>query len=135
MSRQQRYRYANINRPALRQVDLAGLHLMAPSPFVAAQQNLGLCMLVDGGGDGKRYIAERSRAGWRIIVSAWLVAIVLVVLFTGMGALASRHNAAPHQEALTGAVIPRHDPGVVGPDEMAASDWEERAKAEAYSGW
>jgi hypothetical protein len=81
------------------------------------------------------HIAERSRAGWRIIASAWLVAIVFVILFVGMEALASRHNAPPREENLAGAVIPRHDSGVVGPDEVAASDWEERAKAEAYSAW
>jgi len=92
-------------------------------------------MLVDGGGDGGMHIAERSRAGWRIIASAWLVASVFVILFFGMEALASRHNAAPRGQNLAGVVIPRHDPGVVGPDELAASDWEERAKAEAYSGW
>jgi hypothetical protein len=80
-------------------------------------------------------IAERSFGGWRVVVSAWLVMIVFVVLFAGVEALASRHGTSPHAENLAGAVIPRHDPGSVGPDEVAASDWEERAKAEAYSGW
>jgi hypothetical protein len=80
-------------------------------------------------------IAERSFRGWRIVVSAWLVAIVFVVLFAGVDALASRHAASPRATSLAGVVIPRHDPGFAGPDEVAASEWEERARAEAYSGW
>ena len=78
-------------------------------------------------------IGERSLEGWRIVVSAWLVAIVLVMLLGEV--LASRHSTSPRAESLAGAIIPRHDSGFVGPDEVAASDWEERAKADAYSGW
>jgi hypothetical protein len=80
-------------------------------------------------------IAERSFGGWRVVASAWLVAIVFVMLFAGVQALASRHDASPHKASLAGAVIPRHEPGFTGPDEVAASDWEQRARAEAYSGW
>ncbi len=79
--------------------------------------------------------------GWSIVAAAWLVAIVFVVLFAGVEALACRHGVsrpaarlAP-ETSLAGAVIPRHDPGFVGPDEVAASDWQERTRAEAYSGW
>ena len=79
--------------------------------------------------------AGRSFSGWRIVVSAWVVAIVIAILFAGVEALASRHSASPRAESLAGAVIPRHDAGFLGPDEVAASDWEQRAKAEAYSGW
>ena len=78
-------------------------------------------------------IAERS-VRWRIVVSAWFVAIVFVLLFAGVETLASQH-AAPHPASLAGAIIPRHDPGFVGPDEVAASDWQQRARAEAYSEW
>lgn len=77
----------------------------------------------------------RSFGGWRIAVSAWLVAIALAVLFVGAHALASRNSIFPHEDNLAGAVIPHHDPGSAGPDEVAASDWLERAKAEAYTGW
>jgi hypothetical protein len=73
--------------------------------------------------------------GWSIVASAWLLALVFVVVFAGVEALAGRHRVSPHQPSLTGAVIPRHDPGFAGPDEVAASDWQERARAEAYSGW
>ena len=92
-------------------------------------------MLDDIGSRRGMRIAERSLGGWRIVVSAWLVAIVLVILFAALEALASRHSTSPRAESLAGAIIPRHDSGFVGPDEVAASDWEERAKADAYSGW
>lgn len=79
-------------------------------------------------------VAERSFGGRRTVVSAWFVAIVFVMLFAGIETLASQH-ASPRRASLAGAVIPRHDPGFVGPDEVAASDWQERARVEAYSGW
>ena len=42
----------------------------------------------------------------------------------------------PRQVSLAGAIIPRHhSAGYPGPDEIAASDWQERARAGAYSGW
>jgi hypothetical protein len=82
-------------------------------------------------------IAERSAGGWRIVAAAWLVAIFLVLLFTAADALASRHKklSLSRGSSLAGTVIPRHDAGVPGPDEIAASDWLERVRAEAYSCW
>lgn len=77
----------------------------------------------------------RSFGNWRIAVSAWLIAIALAVLFIGAHGLASRNGIFPREDNLAGAVIPHHDPGFAGPDEVAASDWLERAKAEAYTGW
>jgi hypothetical protein len=82
-----------------------------------------------------RGVGQRSFGTWRIVMSAWLAAIILFVLFAGYQALASRHGISPHAASLAGAVIPRHDPRFFGPDEVAASDWQERAKAEAYSAW
>jgi len=79
--------------------------------------------------------AERSVSGWRIVASAWIVAIMVVALFATVGAVASLHSTAPRTPALAGAVIPRHDSSFPGPDEVAASDWLERARAEAYYGW
>ena len=79
-------------------------------------------------------IAERSLSGWRAAASAWLVAITLVVLFATGEALASWHDPSPREGSLAGVVIPHHDPSLPGPDEMAASDWLERVRAEAYSG-
>jgi hypothetical protein len=63
--------------------------------------------------------AERYLGGWRVIAAAWAVAIVFVLLFAGVQALASRHGPSPQQESLVGAVIPRHDPSCSGPDSMA----------------
>jgi hypothetical protein len=119
---------------ALRQDALVGLRLRATCLFVAPQQSDGACMR---DGDKSRAglpIAQGSFGGWRIVASAWLVAIVFVVLLAGVETLASQH-ASPRAASLAGAVIPRHDPGFVGPDEVAASDWQERARAEADAGW
>lgn len=79
--------------------------------------------------------AERSFGGWRAVVSAWLVAIVFVVLFATAEALASLHSSSPREGSLAGSVIPWHELSVPGSDEVAASDWLERARAEAYSNW
>jgi hypothetical protein len=94
-------------------------------------------------GRGQR-MAERSFGGWRIVASAWLVAIVFVVLFAGVQALASLHGTSPREASLAGAVIPRHDPSCAGPAELTRSDSPscqtdlesgiERAEA-AYYGW
>jgi hypothetical protein len=78
--------------------------------------------------------AERSLGGWSAVAAAWLVAIIFLVLFATGEALASRHNTSHHEGSLVGAVIPRHDAGFPGPDEIAASNWLERVRAEAYSG-
>jgi hypothetical protein len=80
-------------------------------------------------------VVQRSFGRWRIVTSAWLSTIIFVVLFAGFQALASRHGTSPRATSLAGAVIPRHDPRFFGPDEVAASDRQERAKAEAYSEW
>jgi hypothetical protein len=79
--------------------------------------------------------ADSSFGGWRVVASAWLVAVVFVVLFATAEALASRHSSSPRAGSLAGAVIPRHELTVPGSDEVAASDWLERARAEAYSNW
>jgi hypothetical protein len=76
--------------------------------------------------------SERWVGGWRAVAAAWVVVIALVALFAAAEALASRPDPAPR---LAGAEIPRHDPGFAGPDEVAASDWLEQAKVEAYSCW
>jgi hypothetical protein len=83
----------------------------------------------------ERGYAESSLGDWRIVAAAWLVAIIILALFAGVQALAARSNASPRETGLAGAVIPRHDPGSLGPDEMAASDWQERARVEASSCW
>jgi hypothetical protein len=76
--------------------------------------------------------SERRIGGWRAVAAAWVVVIALVALFGAAEALASRPKPSAQ---LAGVEIPRHDPGVAGPDEVAASDWLEKAKAEAYSCW
>jgi hypothetical protein len=85
--------------------------------------------------EAERGIGEKFLGGWRIVASAWLIAIIFMGLFAGVEALASFHKPSPREAILAGVMIPRHDSGFVGPGEVAASDWLERARAEAYTGW
>jgi len=59
---------------------------------------------------------DRHSGGWQGVASAWALVLLLVILFAGAQALASRRIAAASQAQLAGAVIPRHDPAsaVVG---------------------
>ena len=94
--------------------------------------------------EGERGFAERYLGGWRVIASAWVVAIVFVALFAGVQALASLHRASPRQSVLAGAVIPRHDPSCAGAVELTKpsppsceldlQNGIERAEA-SYYGW
>jgi hypothetical protein len=89
-------------------------------------------------------IADGSFAGWRMVASAWVVAIVAIMLFIGVQALAPRHNVVPREDSFAGAVIPRHDPNCARLDAAATveasscpADVEtgiERAEA-SYYGW
>ena len=49
-------------------------------------------------------------AGWRAVIAAWALVVLLVVLSTGAEALAARHRTAAHRADVAGAIIPRHDP-------------------------
>jgi hypothetical protein len=94
--------------------------------------------------EGERGFAERYLGGWRMIASAWVVAIVFVALFAAVQAVASLHGTSPHQAMLAGAVIPRHDPSCAGavdltrPAPLSCSvdlqNGIERAEA-SYYGW
>jgi hypothetical protein len=55
-------------------------------------------------------LSDRLSASWRVVVSAWLVVILLVLLSAGTEALASHHSNAPPHAKIAGAIIPRHDP-------------------------
>jgi len=103
--------------------------------FIAAQQKPGAGLPEDIEGARELGIAERSAGDWRIVASAWLIAILFGSLFTAAAALASLRSTSARQASLAGAVIPRHDPSFSGPHEIAASDWLNRLRAEAYSGW
>ncbi len=92
----------------------------------------------------ERSVLQRHLGGWRMVASAWAVAIALVVLFGGVQALASRHSVMATDPQLVGAVIPSHEMTCVGADVMAAvpapavchtvSDDMARAEAEAEVG-
>jgi hypothetical protein len=97
------------------------------SPAIAVQQE-GVGML------GKENIGA-DVSPLRGVVSAWAVAVFVVVVFFGFQALAGLHKAPPCAVQLAGAVIPRHDP--------ICSDGQCRAPpgpfdgfdAEAYAAW
>lgn len=77
---------------------------------------------------------DKPGGDWKVTAAAWLVPILFATVLGAADALASRHHGPPRECELAGAVIPRHDPGIPGRDEIAASDWLERVRAEAYSG-
>jgi hypothetical protein len=64
---------------------------------------------------GQESIDPKFR-GWRIIASAWALALMLVISLAGARALACLHpGPQPHAHRhLAGAVIPQHD-ACVGP--------------------
>ncbi|MBV8119627.1 MAG: hypothetical protein JO081_06795 [Alphaproteobacteria bacterium] len=78
---------------------------------------------------------ERSLGGWRVIASAWLIMMIFALLFATAEALAERHAAQHQKSDLVRAEIPRHDSSFPGPDEIAASDWLQRVRAEAFACW
>ena len=90
----------------------------------------------------ERETVERSFGGWRLVASAWVVAIVFMVMFAGVEAFASRHSVAP-KASLSGVVIPRHDPTCTGSVDLSAVSEAcqaaraeiNRADAESYADW
>jgi len=73
-------------------------------------------------------VGDRQSAGWRGVASAWALLLLLVILFAGTQALASRHTAAPSQAKHAGAVIPRHDPASAGVGVPCAAPLDECGK-------
>jgi hypothetical protein len=91
--------------------------------------------------ESEQGVAQRVRGDWRVVASAWALAIAVVMLFTGMQAVASWHTVVPaQQERLVGAMIPRHDPSCADltvpatPSCRATSDDLAKAEAEAEVG-
>jgi hypothetical protein len=80
----------------------------------------------------KTEILERDISPWRGVISAWAVAIFLVMVFAGFQALAARHHASPH---LAGAAIPRHDPICSDGQCRAAPGPFDGFDAEAFATW
>ncbi|HUC09659.1 MAG TPA: hypothetical protein VL985_04440 [Stellaceae bacterium] len=85
---------------------------------------------------------QRYLGGWRVVASAWALAVMVVLGFGGVQALASRHET-PMQQQLVGAVIPRHDPSCGGPGDLTPAapaschvmdDVLDRAEAAAEAG-
>ena len=74
---------------------------------------------------------DRLAAGWRVIVSAWVLVALFVILFSGAQALASHHAATSRHTQLASAVIPRHDPASAGVGIPCASRLEECGKSAA----
>ena len=87
---------------------------------------------------GEAELKQRFVGGWRVVAAAWALAMVVVLLFGGVQALASRHAMVPVQQQLAGAIIPRHDSscGVAAsaPNCQVTGDFLERVQAEAEAG-
>jgi hypothetical protein len=71
---------------------------------------------------------DRHSEGWRGVVSAWALVILLVMLFAGVQALACQVVSAPRPPKLAGAVIPRHDPASAGVGVPCAAPLDECGK-------
>jgi len=92
--------------------------------------------------DSEPGFRQRYLGGWRVVASAWAVAIMIVLALGGVQAVAS-HKTLVQQPALIGAVIPRHDPSCGGPGDVTpgapaschiTGDVLERAEADAEAG-
>ena len=77
---------------------------------------------------------DRHFGGWRVVVSAWALVVLVVLCFAGAEALASHHAGAPGHAKLAGAVIPRHDPASAGVGAPCASLLAECGKSAAALG-
>jgi hypothetical protein len=74
---------------------------------------------------------DPQSSGWRGVVSAWALVILLVMFLAGTQALASRHAEIRHHTELAGAVIPRHDPASTGVGVPCAAPLAECGKSAA----
>jgi hypothetical protein len=81
-----------------------GLCAAANSLFVAPQHYWGVRMpkRIESG----RGAVQRPVGRWRLVMSAWLAAVIFVVLFAGYQALASRHGISPRAASLAGLSSP-----------------------------
>jgi hypothetical protein len=57
---------------------------------------------------------ERVFPSWHVVASAWALVLLLVILFAGVEATASRYAVSQRHANLVGATIPRHDPACAG---------------------
>ncbi len=87
--------------------------------------------------------SDSTIGNWRVIVSAWAVALLFIILFAGVQAVASLHGVSPEQASLAGAIVPQHDPACAGPGfpdasadgQCRPSSLLDRAQADAYASW
>ena len=73
-------------------------------------------------------VCDPRSGGWRGVVSAWALVILLVMLLAGTQAVAAHHAAAPGHAKLAGTVIPRHDPASAGVGVPCAAPLEQCGK-------
>jgi len=74
-------------------------------------------------------VGDQHSGGWRGVVSAWALVVLLVVLLAGTQAVASHRTLTSSHVTLAGAVIPRHDPASAGVGVPCAGPLEECGKA------
>jgi hypothetical protein len=76
-------------------------------------------------------VGDSQSGGWRGVVSAWALVVLLVVLLAGTQAVASHRAVAPSHAKFAGAVIPRHDPASTVVGVPCAAPLEECGKSAA----
>src|SRR5262249_50078911 len=74
-------------------------------------------------------VGDPQSSGWRGVVSAWALVILLFTLLAGTQAMAAHHAAARGHAKLAGAVIPRHDPASAGVGVPCAATLEQCGKS------
>jgi hypothetical protein len=108
---------------------------MRAGAFPVCQTSPAIALQQEGVGMREEENIGADISSLRGIVSAWAVAIFVVVAFFGFQALAALHHAPPHTVHLVGAVIPRHDPICSDGQCRAAPGPFDGFDAEAYATW
>jgi hypothetical protein len=72
-------------------------------------------IMIDAIEEERWYASDDGQfAGWRVVASAWTLALLFMLLLAGVSAVACPPGAVHPERHLAGALIPQHDP-CVGP--------------------
>jgi hypothetical protein len=75
------------------------------------QCNMMGCIMIEGMDHERGHeIAPRQTGGWRAVLAAWALLLVLASLAAGAKAMTCRAGISHPDRHLAGVVIPQHDP-------------------------